>query len=265
MMRRLSIAAAVTLFACGDGGGFPDARPIDAPAPPGTFTLAWSLTDTSGATITCDQVGAQSVTAIMRNRDVQGGFTEVFTCNTGMGTSQAVAPGTYDIQFELIGTGGDPVTGIVATATAQMGVEIPSGGQVALMPLTFAVEATGGLALTIDAPATGTNCGAVATQGAGITTMTLSLERGGTCQPVTLMIGANRTYTVNCTTPTPTACIETTETITASNLPSGTYTIRIRGNRGAEECFSNNDSLPVPPLGRTLTRTLNLAQATSCP
>ena len=264
MIRRGCLFTVVaTLFACGDGGGFPDAREIDAPPPPGRFTIAWSVTDANGAPVTCDQIGAISVTVSLRNRAVQGGFTEVFTCGTGMGTSEGIAPGRYDLTFSLVGPGGDPMMdGLLVTAAPEQDVEITSGAETALAPLTFAVQATGGLALTVDAPATGDNCAPVAQQGAGITAMTLSLERGGVCQPVTLMVGT-MPYTVNCTTPTPRACIENTETITATNLPSGTYTIRIRGSRGADECFSNNDQLPVPPLGRTLTRALNLAQAQS--
>ena len=262
MIRRGCLfAIAATVFACGDGGGFPDAREIDAPPPPGQFTITWSLTDANGAPITCDEIGAISVTVSLRNRSVQGGFTEVFTCGTGMGTSERIVPGLYDLSFSLVGPGGDPMMdGLIVAATPQLGVQITSGAETALDPVRFAVQATGGVALTVDAPATGANCAPVAQQGAGITTMTLSLERGGVCQPVTLMVGATP-YTVNCTTPTPRACIENTETITATNLPSGNYTIRIRGSRGVDECFSNNDQLPVPPLGRTLTRALNLAQA----
>lgn len=269
-MVQMTVASALGA-ACGDGGGFPDAMPIDAAPMPGRFTLQWALTDTSDQPLACDAIGAQSVTALVRNRAVQGGATEVFTCGSGMGTSQDLIPGTYDVDFELIGPGGDPATGVIATAPRQQGVTIGSGETVPLAPLTFAVDATGGLALNLATNASGGNCGASATGGAGITTMTITLERATdqACAPVTFEIAAGaagqaRTYTVDCATPAPTACIESDQTLTATGLASGSYVIHVRGTTTTvSECRTNDDTLPVPPLGRDLTRTLNLGVQTS--
>jgi len=264
----------VTVIGCGDGGGFPDAPPIDVPPTPGTFSLAWTVTNTGGSPITCDEIGAQAVTALMRNRAVQGGSTEVFTCSTKAGMSQALVAGTYDINFDLNGVGGDPVTGVIATAPAQMGVEIQAGQNTALMPLTFAVNATGGLRLKLMSSASAGNCVPTAQQGAGITTNTITLTKvsDGMCAPLTFNVSAGTmggtagTYVVNCTTPTVAPCFERDQELTVTGVVSGSYAISVRANRGGTECFTSVDQLPVPPIGRELVRTLNLAPVTpACP
>ena len=62
--RPFLLPAVAGLAACGGGGGFPDATIDVGPPAPGSFSLAWSVTDTMGNAITCDQIGAQSVTAL---------------------------------------------------------------------------------------------------------------------------------------------------------------------------------------------------------
>ncbi len=261
------------LAGCGSGGGFPDATPIDSPKPPGTFDLAWSLKGTGGNTITCDQIGAQAVTVLTRNRAIQGGSTEVFTCGTAMGRSGSLIAGTYDMDFELSGTGGAVGTGLIATAPQQAGIVITSGGNVELTPLTFTVNATGGLKLNLASNKPGGNCGTTANNGAGITGMSLILQHSGTgtCEPVTFAIAANATlpassYTVNCTTPSIAPCIESDQQLTASNVPSGGYQVHVRGKIATSDCWTNDDTISIPPIGRDLIRTLNLgAAATPCP
>lgn len=262
------VLSAALFAACGDGGGFPDARPIDSPAPGGTFDLAWTLKDTGGNAITCDQIGAQTVTVLTRNRAVQGGSTQVFTCATFMGGSEALMPGTYDMDFELGGLGGAVGTGLIATSPKQMGVVIQSGENVSLMPLAFAVNATGGIKLNITANKPGGNCGSVATSGAGITGVTLTLQHttGGACEPVTFTIAPNATlpggsYTVNCTSPTVAPCIEADQQLRVSGVKSDGYQLHVRGRIATADCWTNDDTMPVPPLGRDVMRTLNLAAA----
>lgn len=264
------VLSTVLLASCGGGGGFPDAPPIDSPAPKGTFDLAWTLKDTGGNAITCDQIGAQTVTVLTRNRAVQGGSTEVFTCGTFMGVSQGLTAGTYDMDFELDGLGGAVGTGLIATSPKQMGVIIQSGENVTLTPLAFAVDATGGIKLNITANQTGGNCGAVASNGAGITGMTIFLQHTttGTCEPVRFTIAPNATlpggsYTVNCAAPTVAPCIEADQQLSVTGVPSGGYQLHLRGRKGTADCWTNDDTLPVPPLGRDLVRSLNLAAAPS--
>ena len=266
----LSIALRGALLAgCGDGGGFPDAVPIDQPPASGTFSLMWSVKDPNGATLDCAEIGAQAVTVVTRNKAVQGGSTEVFTCSTGAGTSQGLMPGTYDLDFELGGVGGDPQTGILATSPKVQNVVIPSGNNVPLTPITFTVNATGGLKLNLSVPnKPGGNCGTTVMNGAGITGMTLVLQHqgSGTCEPVQFTYAANATrpggtYTVNCASPVVAPCIESDQQLTATGIPAGNYQLHIRGQIGTASCFTNDDTIPVYPLGRDVTRTLNFASA----
>lgn len=264
------VLSTVLVAACGDGGGFADARPIDSPPAPGAFSLAWTVKDTVGNVLPCDQIGAQTVTVLTRNRAVQGGSTEVFTCGTLMGSAQGLTPGTYDMDFELGGVGGAVGTGIIATSPKQMGVVIKSGETIALMPLAFAVDATGGIKLNITANKPGGNCGSVANNGAAITGMTLTLQHttGGACEPVTFTFPANATlpggsYTVNCGAPSVAPCIEADQQLSVAGVKSDGYQLRVRGKKAAADCWTNDDTMSVPPLGRDAIRTLNLAAAPS--
>jgi hypothetical protein len=221
------------------------------------LSLDWSLAKMAdGTPVGCDQVGAVSVTLLLRNRDFQGGFTEVFSCNCKMGTTALVPIGFYDVVFELTGS-----TGLITTAPTQIGVEVKRGENTALTPITFTVNAVGGLDLRLDALKNGMNC-AAPPGGGGITALRITLNHaaGGACEPATLSIGGT-SYTVNCGTPvTYNGCPETTTAITASNLPSDNYIIHIRADQTAgTNCFVNDDSIRVPPNGMTLMRTLNLA------
>jgi hypothetical protein len=261
-------ALILALAACGGGGGFPGDAGPDAAPPGGRFTLAWTVSDTNSQAITCGQVGAQVVTIALRNREVQGASTEAFTCSTATGTSSPIAPGTYDMTFELNG-----LAGLIATAPAQNGIVIRSNETIALEPLAFAVDATGGLELLISSNQAGGNCAPTAAMGAGITNTTITLAHtDNTCEPVTFQVAAGATqpastYTVDCANPTLAACIENDQKLTVSPVPSGNYRIQIRGKVGALDCWNNDDTLVVPPLSKILKTTLNLAKqmTVGCP
>ena len=254
------------LPACGSGGGFPDAPPADSRGPTGTFTVAWSVIDQNSQPISCDRIGAATMTVLTHNVAFEGGSTEPFTCSTGMGTSQGLIPGTYEMNFDLAGT-----VGMIARATRQIGIVINANSNTELMPVTFQVEALGGVALKLSAGQTGGNCGAANAGGAGIGQMSITLTHNsdGTCEPITLNIsdGATQTggtYTINCTTPVLRPCIEADQVITAGSVPSDSYTIRVRGEVTGPTCWSNMDTIQVPPLNKILIRTLNLAEQTGC-
>ena len=86
--------------------------------------------------------------------------------------------------------------------------------------------------------------------------MSAPVPTGGATKPA-------HTYTINCTTPVETNyCIENDQQITVSGVPSDGYTVHIRGKIAGKDCWKNDDSLQVPPLNQTLTRTLNLARQT---
>lgn len=261
----LSGAAALALVACGGGGGFPDAPPIDNPPANGTLSFTWEIRDAGGDVIPCERVGALSMTATLHERSTVGGFTEPFSCNTGAGVA-SVAPGTYDVMFEL-----DAPSGVIATATAASGLVVTPAGATVAPKATFMVDATGDLDLSfaaINPGGDGSNCAG----GAGITSMTITLEdEADACTPVTFAVSAGAsgtagTYVVNCATPAVIGCLHGDQHLTVSDVPSGSHQIHVRGLTADAECtWANDDIFAVPPLGATLTRTLNLAKpVTGC-
>ncbi len=256
--------AIALLSACGDGGGFPDAPVADTP-PTGTFSLTWSVIDQNSAPLSCDRIAAQSMTVLTHHKAFDGGSTQVFTCKDGAGSSQALFAGPYEMNFELSGT-----FGLLARGAQQSNVTVPVNSNVQLDPVTFQIEALGGVAFTFNAGKAGGNCGATNAGGAGIDAMTITLDRNsdGACAPITLTIaqGATRpggTYTIDCASPVVAGCIEADQTITASGIASDAYTIHLRGRIGTKDCYINNDTVQVPPLQKTLTRQLNLSQQTT--
>ena len=262
-MVRARLLACVVAAGCGSGGGFPDAA-IDSPPPgPGKFMVDWTVSDTASQPVPCSRINASTVTATLRSHAIAGGSTQVFTCGTGSGTSQSVDPGTYDIAFELDSAQG----AVLTTAPTQKDVVIQEGQITHLTALAFALDATGAMKLHLTAGLAGGNC-AAAPGGAAIDTMTISInhQSTGPCEPIMFAIGAGATkpagtYTINCTTPATTPCIESDQEITAMGVPSDKYTFHIQGNVGAAACWTNSDQVTVPPLSGTLTTTLNLGHA----
>jgi hypothetical protein len=194
----------------------------------------------------------------LRNRASGNMVAATFPCANSSTTTQLVAS-TYDISIELEAADGTPL----ATVPDQTDVIVASGQVKELKPVTFAADTQSGLVISLVTPAT-TNCQPMASNGAGITGTTITLQRvGGGCEPVTFIrsLGSTQrgTYKVNCSSPTVTTCIENTETLTTS-LPSGSFMIRIRGKIGAVDCWQRDDTLEVPPPGKPLTRTLDLAR-----
>jgi hypothetical protein len=264
MTFRVIIRAALGLtglivVGCGDDGGFPRDAPAQDPTARGTVSLAWSLQDLDGQPVPCDQVGASTVSLQLRARGEASGAAESFTCGNSPSTSKPLVPGIYDVSFEL-----HAGSATLAVAPGQNGVVIEDGKTTPLAPIAFVVDAQGGLVLSLAAPPATTNCKSPSMMGAGISGITITLEHAaGGCAPVTFVHtkGAMTLgpYTVSCSSPSVVACIETDETLTVPSLPSGPYTIHIRGKIGAAECWNNDDTLQVPALGKPLTQTLNLA------
>lgn len=247
-------------------GGF-DAGVIDTQVVGGTFSLAWTLLDQStNKPVTCDKLDPNATVFVQASRPGTGGL-ESFACKNMQATSIAtLAPDTYSFSYELHVTAAGQTLSI-ATAPAQNAVVISSGQNVVLSPITFEVDATGKLELMLHAGGTG-NC----TGGAGITGFAISLEHAGGpgdtgCAPVQFALSGGGTYDAsNCITPAVTPrCIEASEMLTVASLPSGPYQIHVRGKKGAADCWSNDDALRVPPQGKTLSQTLNLAFASQTP
>jgi hypothetical protein len=156
--------------------------------------------------------------------------------------------------------------GQLSTLPRRTGFVIEPGRDTPIGALTFVVDAVGTLDLFLRATAAMSNCGPLNQMGAGWTGVTIVLSRpGGVCQPATIAIapGATRpggTYVVSCTAPGIAPCIESDQRLTAMNVPSDAYTIRVRGRVGAIDCWVNDDALQVPAQGRVLMGTLNLTK-----
>src|SRR5262249_15022499 len=150
-------------------------------------------------------------------------------------------------------------------------VVIAPGMTTQLVPVSFPVDATGGLVLAVSAGKPGGNCAPPAQMGAGINTMTLSLTHAdGTCAPVTFDIAADAmgpasTYVVDCLAPPVAPCIEGDQKITVGGVASGSYRMHVTGKVGGADCYLNGDSLQVPAAGQTLVHPLNLAFQTGTP
>lgn len=259
MRLRLYVMASLLAGAgCGDEGGFPDAgvTPVIAT---GNVQLTWNLTDLSGTPITCAQIGGTTVAMTLHSLDKIYGIADSFSCGNSPSMSAQADVGKYRVSAVLQGTNLVPVAG-----PEQTDVTITANQTTQLTPVTFQVDATGTLALKVASPPFATSCGA-APDGAGITAHTLTLQHAdGSCEPATFTRSKGGTYTVNCAAPVAVPCIENDETLTASGLPSGSYTVHVRGLVEATTCWKNDDGLSVPPQGQVLSRTLNLAKQTGC-
>lgn len=260
-MLRASLFACVVLAGCGSGGGFPDAPAEALPLGPAKLTVEWKVSDLAGNAIDCDKISGATVTATLTSKQMSGGFTEVFTCSTLKGTSQTFQPGTYDVSWELSSTTGTTL----ATAPTQTTVVFAPDSNVTLTPLVFAVDATGKLNVTLTTNKAGGNCGTGA-DGGKIDQFTISLIHGnaGACEPVSFTITAGATqpagsYTIDCTTPAVTGCIENDQQLMATSVPSDSYTFDVRGKTAGVDCWKNTDGVKIPANGATKTTSLNLA------
>jgi len=258
LFRVVILASLIGLASCGGcgSGGSPDAPNVDAAA--GSVTLAWSLSDLGGQAIQCDQVGATTVALQIQNHVTKTGTTAMFPCTSSSGT-QALAPATYDMSFEL-----HAADGTLTTAADQKLVMVASGKDTPLMPVTFLINAKGSLVLRLAVPSPLTSICKSPPMGAGVTGMTITLvHTGGGCAPETFQRSGGATtipYVVNCSSPAIATCIENTETLTVPILSSGPYTIHVRGKIGAVDCWQGDAPLQVPPQGKSLNETLTLTK-----
>lgn len=223
----------------------------------GTISLTWTLTNTAGQPITCGDVGAQNVVLVLRNILEVGGSTAVFGCGSGGGTTTPLSPGPYEIDFELRGT-----ADLLAASPRRRNIVVVVGQDTPIGAVPFAVDAIGGFELVVRASPGTTNCGT----GTNISAMAIALRRpDDTCQLTTLRIEpGGRTYPVNCASMNLTPCVENNQRVIATDLPSGSYKVEVVGRVGARDCWTASESLQVPPLRKSLSRTVLLAKAPGC-
>jgi len=252
---------------CGDDGGF-DAGVPDTVAQ-GSITVTWSITDPAGVELggtrsqQCDKAGAIKV--ILTATKLGGASIDLdpFSCDSGQAT-QALDFGVYNFTFALHGFENGQNLKITSTNRSQ--INVTAGAPVPLAPITFPINATGGLQLTLLAGTSGNCMG-----GAGITGLSISLAHDGgpgdtACEPVVFGLSSGGTFDASsCSSPSVQGCVDAGVTLTAPSLPSGPYLIQVIGKKLSTVCWTNNDSFSVPSQGRTLSRVLNLARAPGCP
>jgi hypothetical protein len=234
------------------------AAPCTPPPTMGSISLAWSIVDGTGQPATCAQAGAHSVALRLHNRTNGSTIATAFPCTTNPGSTQ-IAPGLYDIAFDLNAADGTRLT----TAPNQAAVAIVAAQVNRLAPVTFNVSIEGTVMLELAAPPTTANCTPATSGGAGITGSAVTLMMtDGRCATVTFERRQNGkqvgTYTVDCGSPAVIACIERNETLTTRLAPRN-YVVHVFGKIGALDCWRSDATLGVEP-GKTLTQRLDLSR-----
>jgi hypothetical protein len=108
---------AATLSACDD-----DVTVVTPAGVPGEgFFLTWQVTSFSLGAVSCEQVGASTVTLDMVNLDTGSRFLFTFACNQFQGTTSPVDIGNFDILIRLNDVGNLPLSE-VSVAASNIGV-----------------------------------------------------------------------------------------------------------------------------------------------
>ena len=237
-----SSAALVTLTdsgACGSSG------PAPIPVARGSASASWSIT-TAGNVTTCARAGAAAVSLTLHNRTSGDDSRTSFACTDTHATTPPLPVGTYDATLALRSADGD-----VMTTAPMQAITIAADQVTALQPVTFAVDEQGILVLSLAPLRTTPTCLPRGQGGQGITGhfITLTHAAGG-CAAATFkrMRGSTQTgtYTVNCSAPQVTACIERDETLQALSIAPGPYAITVSALTGLLQCGSGEDVVLVP-------------------
>jgi hypothetical protein len=264
MNRTLGTFLAVGAFvvagvSCSDDVGLPDARPPTDAAVPGQLMVSWTISH-MGAAVTCAEIAGSSVTVEIVPAGAVFGVVDSFSCGSATGTSRLLAPGDYDLELSLEGSGGT-----LGGPTRRLAVRVTTGGVAVVDPVAFDVDPHGDLAFNITTPGTGSdNCGAMP-GGAGITAVRLELrDVGGTCVPTMFAIAAGATtglpagsYNSDCATAS-FSCIGSDQQVTAQDIRSGQRSMVLTGLVGANACWRRTSSFVARAAG--FTTTLNAQQ-----
>ena len=245
------------LGACdrGASSASPGDQVTSCPPAPGSISLAWSLAGSNGQPVSCATAGARSVALRLRSRSGGPPVFTAFPCSDAQGVAN-VPPDLYDVAIELHDTNGERL----ATVPEQTALAVAAGRTKPLAPVRFTVDRgggtpSGGVLLTLQAQGVTFNCQPPASNGADITTNTITLiasDHG--CAPVTFIRtdgGAQiGTYKINCSSPAIATCIESSEILTSPDLAPGTYVMHVRGKQGPFDCWAADSTLVVPPVGQ---------------
>jgi hypothetical protein len=248
------LVLAATIAAC---------DPVTAP-PQGAASISWSIAGSGGRHQPCAAVGASSVTLLLHPRSGADAIAS-FPCADERGTTHLITTAAYDATLTLRSDTG----AVIATGPTQS-VTLDGSQTIPLTPVVFTVSSTGRLSLAMTTLGTDSNCGPLATRGAGITATTIAIERvdSHSCTPALLIRtrgdgASNGAYLVNCFRPTPTTCIERDESLTTGALAAGDYTVRANGLRENAVCWSAARTFTIPGGDAQANVALQLAPASN--
>ncbi len=245
-----SLALSTLLLAsCGDDGGPADAAPVDALPAAGTFSLAWSISDGTNA-LTCDDVGAISLSVTVIKQGSSGGSVDAFACESGTAVSRQFAPGTYNMTIDLRASGS---RSLIAAPVQVRDIEIVVDGVTPLPDQSFVIAPTGGFSFMVDAQATAGNCETVDNSGAGIVGFEFALkDETDACVAATFDVaagasGAAGSYTSVCPTPGAAhACIDADQLVTVNPIESGPLVLTVTGHKdGPIDCYDRVSNFTV--------------------
>ncbi len=124
------------LVACGDGGGFPDAKVVVPPQDPGTVALSWKLVDGSAAPETCAMANGTNVVVAITQEGTNAQFGQTFPCSLGLAVSGSLPTATYDLTFSLY----DPSNMLLSNGMAQTGIAVTPDHTTDVGQIVFTVQ-----------------------------------------------------------------------------------------------------------------------------
>lgn len=246
------------LLACGDDGLAADAGRIDATPREGNASLEWGISF-GGEELSCQQVGALSLSLRLIPIDGLSGAAEGFACTPLSGETGPVLPGRYNASIDLLSQDGRSLLGGPRTVPD---VRVTAGAQTVIPKQTFEVAPTGSVSFAISSGAMGGNCAAVEEDGGGITGFYLRLrDQLGTCLSREFTVGG-ASHGSSCDTPVIVPCVESDATILFSGLPAGSYTIEAVAQKAIDQdCYRRTfgfQSVGAELLTELSVRRLNL-------
>jgi hypothetical protein len=266
MKRMVMMAAMAVAPGCGGGSDNPDAGPIDAAVTRGTMSLAWSLTDLDDNPITCEDVGALSISVTVTPPGF-GGVVEPFSCAGGMGTTSDLRATTYNVVVIP-----SSVLGALSESILIDSVEVVAGQNVDLGTLVFEIDPVGSFNFKVDTGATAGNCDDEGAGGGALTALEFRLvDDQDICVPTTFIIGDTSatppvTYEADCQGAT-IGCFEKDVVFSVLDTRSGPHTLEITGTKNGLDCYARSSIISIPgnSLGRMLgNQILSLASTPEC-
>ncbi len=237
--------------ACGDVVADPDAAPIDAPPPTGTFSLNWSIVD-GMSNLSCEDVGALALSVRLVTTGGSIGSAEAFSCVGGQAISRGIRPGNYQFSIDLLASGN---RSLLAGRVVVPNIEITPNGNTELPMQAFEVSPTGTFSFTVNGGAGGGNCESVANSGAEIVGVDFELRDSmGNCVPSEFVVdpgsGSGGTYTSDCGTQRAASpCILSDQEVRVVTR-SGSYQLVVRAQKvGPIDCYVKAANFILPGAG----------------